>query len=201
MLELVISIAARALLELAILPWEVPGVAVASSARVLKFWPLSSTTGTGWTLDKLRSVLGPSMSLEFLLHLAKDLLVSRVCAIGWKLYAHGLSAVFPPWRCCPGAFNRDPVAAFGVGAIGVTLVALSYVGDPSLDMGLAMVLAIDSDLGTGRTRHTGDELVIGLPNSLVTIGLVRLNSGAGLVGVLTEILGIPGGVTTDSTAR
>lgn len=81
--------------------------------------------------------------------------------------------------------------AFGVGAIGVTLVALSYVGDPSLDMGLAMVLAIDFDLGTGRTRHTGDELVIGLPNSLVTIGLVRLNSGAGLVGVLTEILGIP----------
>ena len=51
-----------------------------------------------------------------------------------------------------------------------------------------------------RTRDT-DALVIGLPNSLVTIGLVRLNLGAGLVGVLTEILGIPGGITTGSTAR
>ena len=50
-------------------------------------------------------------------------------------------------------------------------------------------------------HNTGDELVIGLPNPFVTIGLVRLNSGAGLVGVLTEILGIPGGVITDSTAR
>ena len=89
-----------------------------------------------------------------------------------------------------------------VGTFGVTLVTLSYVGDPSLDMVLAMVLVIAADLGTGRTTHTGDALIRGLPNSLVTIGLVvRLNSGAGLVGVLTEILGIPGGVTTDSTAR
>ena len=59
----------------------------------------------------------------------------------------------------------------------------------------------DCALSFSRIHNTGDELVIGLPNSLVTIGLVRLNSGAGLVGVLTEILGIPGGVTTDSTAR
>ena len=61
-------------------------------------------------------------------------------------------------------------------------------------------LELTFDPGTA-TGHTGHALIIGLPNSLVTIGLVRLNSGAGLIGVLTGILGIPRGVTTGSTAR
>ena len=43
-----------------------------------------------------------------------------------------------------------------------------------------------------RIHNTGDALVIGLPNFLVTIGLVRLNADAGLVGVLTGIAeGVP----------
>ena len=78
------------------------------------------------------------------------------------------------------------------GSITSTGLALALVS------GLAISLV--SKTGAART-HDANTLVIGLPNSLVTIGLVRLNSGAGLVGVLTEILGIPGGVTTDSTAR
>ena len=81
----------------------------------------------------------------------------------------------------------------------VVTTAVSQVGDPSMDQSLFLVIA--SDTSAARTRDTGNELVVGLPNSLVTIGLVRLNLGAGLVGVLTEILGILGGVTTDSTAR
>ena len=69
-------------------------------------------------------------------------------------------------------------------------------------MGQPLAWAIASVTGAARTQDTGDTLVVGLPNSLVTIGLVvRLNLGAGLVGVLTGILGIPGGMTTGSTAR
>ena len=59
----------------------------------------------------------------------------------------------------------------------------------------------DCALRSSGIHNTEDTLVVGLSNSLVTIDLVRLNSGAGLLGVLTEILGIPGGVTTGSTAR
>ena len=69
-----------------------------------------------------------------------------------------------------------------------------------LGSGPILILAITSGTEAVRTRDTGDTIVIGLPNSLVTICLVRLSS-AGLVGVLTGILGISGGVTTDSTAR
>ena len=69
-----------------------------------------------------------------------------------------------------------------------------------MEVGQPLAWAIASDTGATRT-HDADTLVIVLPNSLVTIGLVRLNSGAGLVGALTEILGILGGVTTGSTER
>ena len=65
----------------------------------------------------------------------------------------------------------------------------------------AVVVEADCALRLLGIHNTEDALVIGLPNSLVTLGLVRLNSGTGLVDVLTEILGIPGGVTTGSTAR
>ena len=52
--------------------------------------------------------------------------------------------------------------------------------------GQFLVWAIASFTGATRTQDTGDILVVGLPNSLVTIGLVvRLNLGPGLVGVLT----------------
>ena len=81
-------------------------------------------------------------------------------------------------------------------------VCLSTVADFVVVVAIVTVTTTEptSDPGTARTRDT-DALVVGLPNSLVTIDLVRLNSGAGLVGVLTEILGIPGGITTDSTVR
>ena len=69
----------------------------------------------------------------------------------------------------------------------------------------AFTVAVEANcaLRSSGIHNTEDTLVAGLPNSLVTIGLVvRLNSGAGLVGVLTGIArGIPGGVTTGSTAR
>ena len=61
-------------------------------------------------------------------------------------------------------------------------------------------LSGDCALDFSRIHNTADELVIGLPNSVVTIGLERINSGAGLVGILAEILAIPG-ITTGSTAR
>ena len=70
-----------------------------------------------------------------------------------------------------------------------------------MEMGQSLSWAITSDKGASRTQDT-DTLVVGLPNSLVTIGLGRPNLGAGLVGVLTGILGgIPEAITTDSTAR
>ena len=63
----------------------------------------------------------------------------------------------------------------------------------------------DRSLGALRSaslHNTGEALVVGLPNSLVTIGLVRLYLGAGPVYVLAGIKGgILGGVTTVSTAR
>ena len=70
----------------------------------------------------------------------------------------------------------------------------------AFDSDVDQTRALTFDTGAARTQDA-DTLVIGLPNYLVTLGLVRLNSGAGLVGVLTEILGILGGITTDSTAR
>ena len=70
-----------------------------------------------------------------------------------------------------------------------------------MEVGQSLSRAITLDTGAVRTQDI-DALVVGLPNSLVTIGLVILNAGAGLVGVLTGILGgIPEGVTTGSTAR
>ena len=67
----------------------------------------------------------------------------------------------------------------------------------------ASTVAVEADCAfwSSGIHNVEDRLVASLPNSLVTVGLVRLNSGAGLVGLLTEILGIPGGVTTGSTAR
>ena len=100
-----------------------------------------------------------------------------------------------------GALKRgsSPEAVpFSISLSTRSITCLGLALAPVLSSGLAISLV--SDTGAVRT-HDADTLVIGLPNSLVTIGLVRLNSGAGLVGVLTEILGIPGGVTTDSTAR
>ena len=151
-------------------------VAVLVSFVVVVVVSLSSTTGVGLILDKLTSEVGLFVSLEFLLHLAWDPSSARVCAIGSNLSATG-------FRFC-----------FGLGGDHSALPApdaIAVVGEAPGDCTLSV----------SRIHNTGYELVIGLPNSLVTIGLVRLNSGAGLVGVLTEILGIPGGVTTDSTAR
>ena len=101
-------------------------------------------------------------------------MISRVCASGTDFSATGFKSRF--------------------GLIGDRVV----VGGPG-----GFACDVDRSLGalsSSNIHSTGDALVVGLPNSLVTIGLVCLNSGAGLVGVLTEILGIPGGVTTGSTA-
>ena len=103
-------------------------------------------------------------------------MISRVCASGTDFSATGFKSRF--------------------GLIGDRVV----VGGPG-----GFACDVHRSLGTlssSEIYSTGDLLVVGLPNYLVTIGLVRLNSGAGLVGVLAGIMGgIQGGVTTGSTAR
>ena len=109
------------------------------------------------------------MSLEFLLHFPKVTVFSRVYASGKEFSATGVRSRF--------GLIGDPVVVGGPGGFACD---------------------VDRSLGTlssSNIHSTGDALVVRLPNSLVTIGLVRLNLGAGLVGVLTEILEIPGGVT------
>ena len=58
---------------------------------------LSSTTGVVLILDKPVSALGISVSLEYLLQLARSTSSTRVCALGQKLYAPGLSVLSPPF--------------------------------------------------------------------------------------------------------
>ena len=91
----------------------------------------------------------------------------------------------------------------GLSALGQAL-GLGEVGARALDLevGQSLAWAITLDTGAVRTRDTGDALVVGLPNSLVTRGLVRFSLGAGRVVdvALTGILaGIPG--ATGSTGR
>ena len=115
----------------------------------------------------------------------------RVCAIGTNLSAIGFRSRFGLVGDRIGAACGHTVDVVGYAWKGASAFADVVIGAPR-----------DCALSFSQIHNTGDVLVIGLPNSLVTIGLVRLSTSAGLVGVLTGIAGgIPGVVTTGSIAR